>query len=232
VRLRVPIVIREVSREGFSIESSIAFPPGSQELFHFSAEHGWESEIAARCMHCDRVPGPQTEPRFLAGFVVLPASAAPLQHVVEWLDRSSDASVGNADAPSTDSLPSHDRRREARQVPGSSRRRLPRFEVTGEIEVTVGDGAIPSELHDIGLGGFAVTSDIAFVLHRRHAVRFTTLSGLDALVMAETIHARQVVHEEGPPQWVTGFAYVIETPEAHTAVEAVLDQATACLSFL
>jgi hypothetical protein len=104
--------------------------------------------------------------------------------------------------------------------------------VTGEIEVIVGDGAIPAELHDIGLGGFAVTSDTAFALRRRHAVRLTTLSGLDALVTAETIHARQVVHEEGPPQWVTGFAYVIDGPEAHSAVEAVLDQATACLSFL
>jgi hypothetical protein len=31
---------------------------------------------------------------------------------------------------------------------------------------------------------------------------------------------------------VTGFAYVIDSAEAHGAVEAVLDQATACLSFL
>ncbi len=214
VRLRVPLVVREASREGFSVESPVEFPAGSRELFHFAAGDLLETEAVAECVHCERRDDADPATRYSAGFVVLQESRESWQRAVDLLEEEA---LDADPAPAT---------------PGASRRRLPRFDVTGSIGVVVAGGHIAAGLHDIGLGGFAVESDQPFAVRSRYPVRFTSAGGLDARVLAQVVHVRQVTDSDGQLRWLSGFAYVIDDDGAYAAVEAVLDHATACLSFL
>jgi hypothetical protein len=220
VNLRVPLLVRELSREGFSVESTMEFPLGSEELFRFAHRGSTEIEIRARCVHV--VAGETTggQRRFVGGFRALPSSFLELAHLVESLER---AHKSGAEPTSNTSLAT---------TPGASRRRGPRFEVTGSIAVAVGDDRNPTQLRDIGLGGFALESREPFVARERHSVHFSNALGLDARILAEVVHAREIIDPAGDRTWLTGFSYVIDSPAAHDAVESVLDQATSCLSFL
>jgi hypothetical protein len=210
----VPLLVREASREGFSVDSPVEFPAGSCELFHFAAGDLLETEAVAQCVHCERRDDGTPATQYRAGFVVLQESREAWQRAIDLLEEEA------LDAPPVPA------------TPGASRRRLPRFEVTGSIEVVVAGGHIAAALHDIGLGGFAVESDHPFAVRSRYPVRFTSPNGLDARVLAQVIHVRQVTDSDGQFRWLSGFAYVIDDDEAYAAVEAVLDHATACLSFL
>jgi hypothetical protein len=221
VNLRVPLLVRELSREGFSVESAMEFPLGSEELFRFAHRGSTEIEIRARCVHV--VAGETTagQRRFVGGFRALPSSFLELAHLVESLERAHKTGAeanGNTLTQAT--------------TPGASRRRGPRFEVTGSIAVTVGDDRNPTQLRDIGLGGFALESSEPFVARERHSVHFSSGMGLDARILAEVVHAREIIDPAGHRTWLTGFSYVVDSPAAHDAVESVLDQATSCLSFL
>jgi len=216
VRLRVPLVVREVSLDGFSIESPVPFPTGIEETFNLGTGGGTEIPVTARCVHTTCVAS--APPRYVSGFLAVAQSVQALRQVVEALaPGTTEDSAGGSGVPAS---------------PGASRRRLPRFDVTGSITIVVGDGRIPADLHNIGLGGFAAESSTQFSLRQRYRVRFTGPDGLDVHLIAEALHARQGVGADGATRWFTGFAYVIDSPDAHEAVETVLEHATACLSFL
>lgn len=208
----MPLVVREASLDGFSVDSPVEFPFGARELFHFAAGDLLETEAIALCVHCERRDDADAATRYRAGFVVVQESRAAWQRAIDLLEENT---------PQVDPAPS---------TPGASRRRLPRFDVTGSIEVCVA-GKPVTGLHDIGLGGFAVESDQPFTVRHRYAVHFTSPTGLDARLVAQVIHVRQVTDSEGQLRWLSGFAYVIDDDDARAAVEAVLDHATACLSF-
>jgi hypothetical protein len=223
VSLEVPLRVREVSREGFSVESDVAFPIGSEELFRFSSASHRRIDLRARCVHIEPSITDGAQPRFLAGFEVLTSFKPDLGTLVEWLERRGARRAEGSEpffrGPATP-IP-----------PGSSRRSSPRFEATGTIEVAIGDPAVQVRLRDIGLGGFAVESRTPFAPRQRYPVRFTSPHGLDARLTAEAVHARHV-EQTGERFWLTGFAYIVDSSSAHDAVESVLDQATSSLSFL
>ena len=225
VRLDQPVLIREVSVDGFSARTSEPFTPGAIESFHFTSADGHSTFITARAVHCQRIGEPDAEPAWLAGFAFLPQAPEALQVIVHVLGTLADAE--------SDGLPgTRDGANLLSPAAGASRRRTPRFEVTGEIAVTLDDGTTPVQLRDIGLGGFGLESTDSFQARSRHTARFRDDEGLDVTIVAEAVHSRRLPSDKAGERWMTGFTYIIDDTAAGEAVEAVLDRATACLSFL
>lgn len=52
VPLDVPMKIRDLSQGGFSTESSVPFPPGTQHQFLFTAINQAEVSLQATVVHC------------------------------------------------------------------------------------------------------------------------------------------------------------------------------------
>jgi hypothetical protein len=225
VRLDEPVLIREVSIEGFSARTPAPFAPGAIESFHFTSADGHSTFITARAVHCTPIVEDSAAPAFLAGFAFLPQSPEALQVIVHVLgtlaDAESDGMPGAALDADGDGLGT-----------GASRRRTPRFEVTDDISVTLDHGAVPVRLRDIGLGGFGLESAGGFAARSRHTARFTDSGGLDVTILAEAVHSRRAAADKHGERWMTGFTYIIDDAAAVKSVEAVLDRATSCLSFL
>ena len=226
VRLDRAVLIREVSLEGFSATTPAPFAPGAIESFHFTSADGHSTFITARAVHCQPLDPSLGEPGFVAGFAFLPQPAEALQVIVHLLGTLADAE--------TDGMPGTSGGTRAAQGSdgGSSRRRTPRFEVMGDLDVTLDGGQVPVRLRDIGLGGFGLESACGFPARARYRARFTGSEGLDVTILAEAVHSRRTGSDKEGERWMTGFTYVIDDTSAGDAVEAVLDRATSCLSFL
>jgi hypothetical protein len=230
MRLNRPVLIREVSLHGFSAETPAPFAPGAVESFQLTSVDGISTFISARAIHCRQIDSDGAEPRYVAGFAFLPQPAEALQVVVHVLGSLADAGAGGDSETTSDAAsptPADDAPAFA-----ASRRRTPRFEVTGNLTVTLDDGQTPVELRDIGLGGFGLESSTSFPPRSRYDARFTDGEGLDVTIRAEAVHSRQLVSDGGSPRWMTGFTYLIDDGAAREAVETVLDRATSCLLFL
>jgi hypothetical protein len=52
VPLDVPLTIRDLSQGGFSAESSVPFPPGTQHHFRFTTTNQNEVSLDATSVHC------------------------------------------------------------------------------------------------------------------------------------------------------------------------------------
>jgi hypothetical protein len=219
-----PVLIREVSIDGFSARTPAPFAPGATESFHFTSADGHSTFITARAVHCTPIEETSAEPAYMAGFAFLPQAPEALQVIVHVLGTLADAE--------SDGMPGATRHTDASGPGGASRRRTPRFEVTGDISVTLDDGAVAVQLRDIGLGGFGLESVGSFPARSRHIARFTDSDGLDVTIVAEAVHSRRAAADKHGERWMTGFTYVIDDTAAGQSVEAVLDRATSCLSFL
>jgi hypothetical protein len=226
LRLERAVVIREVSVEGFSARTPAPFTPGSTESFQFTAADGHSTFITARAVHCQPAANLSTEPAWVVGFAFLPQPAEALQVIVHVLGTLADAESDGMPGADRDTGDAHG------TGTGASRRRTPRFEVTSGMTVTLDDGTVPVRLRDIGLGGFGLESAGGFSARSRHTARFEDADGLDVTIQAMAVHSRRAAADMGSERWMTGFTYIIDDTAAGEAVEAVLDRATSCLSFL
>jgi hypothetical protein len=64
----VPILVRESSQDGFSVESSLSFAVGQEQTFQFTAPDGAATTVCAICRHCMRINVPREQTLYLAGF--------------------------------------------------------------------------------------------------------------------------------------------------------------------
>jgi len=112
-----------------------------------------------------------------------------------------------------------------------SRRAAPRLEVEAVLNGRLAKGNLRMVLHDLGFGGFAVESPIAFAVGTRHEFRFVGPEEMAVSVRAETVYSRAVGQRDGMDHVLTGFKYVLETEDAERAVEILLDLALSPISF-
>jgi hypothetical protein len=113
-----------------------------------------------------------------------------------------------------------------------SHRGSPRLEVHSVLTGQLVQGNVPLAVHDLGFGGFSVEGPIAFTAGSQHAFRFTTSGGMSILLTAEAIYSRPMDERNGMAWFLSGFRYVINSPEAEDAVQILIDAATSPLSFL
>jgi hypothetical protein len=71
VALEATIVVREMSAGGFSVQSDIAFPPGSEHQFRLTSDDGASVCILARAVHSLRLSVPGRLPAYVSGFEFL-----------------------------------------------------------------------------------------------------------------------------------------------------------------
>jgi hypothetical protein len=116
--------------------------------------------------------------------------------------------------------------------PGSSRREGPRLEVEAVLNSRLLRGQLRLNLVDLGFGGFAVESPIAFSPGSRHAFRFTTGAGVAVSIQADTVYCRPSGQADGMESYVSGFKYVISGGDDERAVDILIDTANSPLTIL
>lgn len=111
------------------------------------------------------------------------------------------------------------------------RRTSPRLEVEAILHGVLVEGNLRLILRDLGFGGFAVESPIAFTIASEHEFRFTTDSGLVVSTMAEAIYSRPAGPRDGMVHYVTGFRFAPEGAVTEQAIQILIDAAVAPLTF-
>jgi hypothetical protein len=93
-------------------------------------------------------------------------------------------------------------------------------------------GNLRLSLVDLGFGGFAVESPIAFTPGTQHMFRFLTNSEVTVTLRADAVYARPSGTHDGMDHFVAGFKYVVVRPEDERAVDILIDAANSPLTFL
>lgn len=117
-------------------------------------------------------------------------------------------------------------------TPGISRRDSPRLEVEAILDGLLTRGNLRLNLMDLGFGGFAVESPIAFSPGSSHAFRFVTTAGVVVSIRAELVYSRPNGQQEGMEYFVSGFKYLMTTPEDERSIDILIDAANSPLTFL
>ena len=115
---------------------------------------------------------------------------------------------------------------------GQSRRESPRLEVEAVLNGRLSSGSLRLNLVDLGFGGFAVESPIAFAPGTQHVFRFSTNNDVTVTLRADAVYARPSGRHDGMDHYVAGFKYVVERPEDERAVDILIDAANSPLTFL
>jgi hypothetical protein len=88
VTWQVPLVIRDVSEGGFSVESEVAFPEGSTHLFRFTTGGSRTLFLNGRCVYSRQVDPrqPGEVSKFVTGFEFVRDLAATDESIGVLLD--------------------------------------------------------------------------------------------------------------------------------------------------
>jgi len=121
----------------------------------------------------------------------------------------------------------HDRHAESRpDAIAHERRRTPRLEVYGAIEVQMPSVEAPVTLRDAGLGGFSIESDLPILPDAVHRVRFILDRGAEIELSARSSHCRRT--PQGPARYVTGFAFIVDpTDGSREAIDLLVERLSA-----
>jgi hypothetical protein len=112
-----------------------------------------------------------------------------------------------------------------------SRRETPRLEVEAVLNGRLAKGNLRLILHDLGFGGFAVESPLAFAVGSIHEFRFFTADAIVVSLRAEAVYSRSIGLRDGMDHFLSGFKYALGSDDAERAVEILLDVAMGPLRF-
>jgi hypothetical protein len=82
VTIKGSLVVREIGRGGFSIESDVPFPLGARHQFRFSTPAGAQVIVDAVVVHTRPVGGPGTPVRHVTGLAFCHDAARETQEAV------------------------------------------------------------------------------------------------------------------------------------------------------
>jgi hypothetical protein len=85
VTVDLVVKVREASAGGFSVETQIPLPVGSEHTFRFQNQAGQATTVVATCRHCLRVNRPGSSSLFVAGFEFVPQPAENLRLILETI---------------------------------------------------------------------------------------------------------------------------------------------------
>ena len=118
-----------------------------------------------------------------------------------------------------------------RQPFGAERRAFPRFRVKDRILGTVIDLDWPMRLRDIGFGGFAAETVDPLPLGGEHTIRLTAENDQGVTLKARALHHWPSCLDDGTPCYVTGFAFIDNTPDHRAAIERMIGLVTSTALF-
>ena len=82
-----PASLREISVGGFSIETTIAFPPGQVHDFNFSLDDGMQMAVRAASVHCALIRIVAGMPVHISGFEFVQREARVRDDIESFVDR-------------------------------------------------------------------------------------------------------------------------------------------------
>ena len=107
------------------------------------------------------------------------------------------------------------------------RRRHPRLSVLNLPEGQAPSVQGPFVLRDLSDGGLAIESKVPFTLGSRHRFRISGARGLSLAVDVIAIHSMRLMSSDGVPHWMSGFAFVDQTPAQQSRLSALLEELSA-----
>jgi hypothetical protein len=214
--LNTPVTVLEVSATGFSVKSPVPFELDEEQVFRLRGVDGRQATVRARTMHCMRASAGGEEATYVVGFAL----------IGESVEQMGALRVGRH----TSASPEEPERSSAAPADGS-RRRSPRFDVSGLIEAWIDGGSVALTMHDLSLGGFSAETTIGIRPGTRHQVIFKPAESERLIIDAEAVHCR-LLGSGRAALFLTGFKFVFDTDEAAEAVERLVEAATSPLSFL
>jgi hypothetical protein len=114
---------------------------------------------------------------------------------------------------------------------GAERRAFPRFRVRDRILGHLIDMDRPVRLRDIGFGGFASETVDPLPLGGVHPVRLTAEDDQTVTLKARALHNWPSCFDDGTPCFVTGFAFVDNSPEDRDRIERLIGFVTSFALF-
>lgn len=107
------------------------------------------------------------------------------------------------------------------------RRKHVRIVPSGHLKVSIVNSPLPVELHDLSLGGFALTASRPFPIGLTHRFLFATSSGVEVTLVAKAIHCYSRL-VDGVQSFVTGWEFMAGSAElTEAALAQLMDAATA-----
>ncbi len=94
VALKVPILVRDLSSGGFSIEAPLAFPRHAIHTFRFTTAEGREVMVDAESVRCVRASRPDEDSMFVTGFEFVSDGDTNSRQIDSLLETMSEAAVG------------------------------------------------------------------------------------------------------------------------------------------
>ncbi len=217
VGLDLPIVVRDISTGGFSIESSVRFPDQDVRLFEFSAGDGLPPVIvSARALRTVRVKDADAA-CFLTGFELTEDQAYTDPAIMQaWLLQVA-ARVGR---------PLED---EEESDVDADRRRAPRLELMGEVHGVLEDVQVPFLVRDISHGGLCLETHAPLTPNDNHTIRLQLHDLYSLTVRGRIAYCRDISDGPSRPRFLCGVEFVHTSPESQRAVGMILDRLTTAL---
>ncbi|HUF46225.1 MAG TPA: PilZ domain-containing protein [Vicinamibacterales bacterium] len=106
--------------------------------------------------------------------------------------------------------------------PPTDRRRHPRIAILEQLHGQFVSIDVPVQTLDIGPGGFAISSPVAFPVDEVHEFLLTRDDGVSLLVTARVTHCEAATAPDETGRYVAGFAFAREDERTHRAVAALL----------
>jgi len=114
----------------------------------------------------------------------------------------------------------------------NERRRTPRLQVYGAIEVQLHSIDAPVTLRDVSLGGFSIESELPIMPDAVHRVRFVLDDSAEIELSARSSHCRRGRTSRARAQYITGFSFIVSASGgSRQAVELLVDRLAGVLSF-
>jgi len=108
----------------------------------------------------------------------------------------------------------------------SERRQYPRFSAAGRLAGHLIDRDLPVRVRDIGLGGFSIETMEPMPAGDEHRVKFISVDDWSTILAARLANCRPSCAEDGSPLYVSGFAFVGDSPDTRRTVEVLIEKVT------
>jgi hypothetical protein len=109
---------------------------------------------------------------------------------------------------------------------GVERRKTPRFPVRERLLGLLIDDDRPVRIRDLSAGGFSTETVEPLHVGLVQRVRFTAHDDRHTVLQARSLHSRPSCAVDGSPCYVTGFAFIIDAPDARERVDFLIEWVT------
>jgi len=195
VDMAVPIVVRNLSEGGFSIDTTLEFPDDAVHRFRLTPSGSDDALIVqARAVHSYMTVVDKLA-RFVTGFAFTPDQPNTTHSAIErFVDETRSIVDARAEAAPSDNPA--DRRTDAR------------LDVLGELHGEIESLGVPFLVRDFSMGGCCIETHTPLEVDQAHTIRIDVYDCLSVLLRARVAHSRRGSESDRPTRYVTGLQFL------------------------